>query len=455
VTDAERLQELAERFGVPGVDLEEISIPTEQLGLIPREVCEAHHILPLLVRGDQVFLAMENPNDRRAIDELEFVTGRKVYPYVVLPEALKAAIAAAHAAREQDSATYVGPRAPVDDKRPTLAAPPPPGTREARAPDQRSADEVLTGVLRPRKASRPSMQAVDAPPSGDEISDDDLIEVEVEAPAPEPEVRGAGGQPSASNKLVLVVDDEEEIRTMLKRVLRAQGHLAIEADSGPAALQMVKHNLPDLIILDAMLPGVHGFDVARRLKGSDRYGAIPIIMISAVYRGWRVAEDLKASYGIFDYVEKPFRLNDIIDAVTRGLASRSGAASSATRDLDALSAEATKALDDGVHAYRAGDLDGAITLLQTGTKVDPLSYRLHYHLALLYARKKRVFDGIRELEISVEINPKYYPALKNLALLYEQAGFRHRAIEVWERAVHVAPDPAAKAQVKERLFQLL
>ena len=67
----------------------------------------------------------------------------------------------------------------------------------------------------------------------------------------------------------------------------------VEADRGLTALRLVKERHPDLIVLDAMLPEVHGFEIARRIKGSQRYGSIPIIMVSAVYRGWRYAEDLK------------------------------------------------------------------------------------------------------------------------------------------------------------------
>ena len=62
----------------------------------------------------------------------------------------------------------------------------------------------------------------------------------------------------------------------------------------------------------AMLPELHGFDIARRIKGSGKYGAIPIIMVSAVYRGWRIAEDLKQNYGVEEYLEKPFRIGHYI-----------------------------------------------------------------------------------------------------------------------------------------------
>src|SRR5262249_22989394 len=78
-----------------------------------------------------------------------------------------------------------------------------------------------------------------------------------------------------AGKLVLVVDDEEDIRRLLKRLLADRGFRVIEADRGLLALRLVKEHVPDLIILDAMLPELHGFDIARRIKGSEKYGHIP------------------------------------------------------------------------------------------------------------------------------------------------------------------------------------
>ena len=103
---------------------------------------------------------------------------------------------------------------------------------------------------------------------------------------------------------------------------------------------------------------------------------------------------------------------------------------------------------------RQGGLQ-AIELLVHGTNIDPLAYRLRFHLALIYGKKGQIYDGIRELEKAIELNPKHFPALKNLAVLYEKAGFKYRAVEMWERCAHVAPDAETKAQIKEHLIGLL
>ena len=173
-------------------------------------------------------------------------------------------------------------------------------------------------------------------------------------------------------------------------------------------------------------------------------------MVSAVYKGWRFAEDLKASYGINAYIEKPFRVGDVVRAVENAIDARSSRV-----DDEAISAEAEKMLNAGIEAYKKGDIARAVEHLSEGTRIDPLAYRLHYHLGLLYGKQGRIYDAIQELQTALDINGKHFPALKNLAVLYQKAGFRNKAIETWERALGVAPDDPTRQSIKEHLVGLL
>ena len=167
--------------------------------------------------------------------------------------------------------------------------------------------------------------------------------------------------------------------------------------------------------------------------------------MSAVHRGWRIAEDLKTNYGIEDYIEKPFRIADLLSKVTRLLAQRDFVV--APRDPEEINRNAAKYLEEGIAAYKNGEVDLSIALLKKGISVDPLAYRLRYHLALIYGKKGMFYDGITELERAVDLNPKHFPALKNLAVLYEKAGFKNKAVEMWERCVHAAPDAETRASI--------
>ncbi len=176
-------------------------------------------------------------------------------------------------------------------------------------------------------------------------------------------------------------------------------------------------------------------------------------MMSAVYRGWRIAEDLKTNYGIEDYIEKPFRLADLVVKVDQLLERKAGTAP--PHDPELMNQAAARCLDDGIAAYKNGDVEQAITLLKQGISIDPLAYRLRYHLALIYGKRGQFYDGITELERAVELNPRHFPALKNLAVLYEKAGFKNKAVEMWERCVGSAPDDETRESIKAHLIRLL
>jgi CheY-like chemotaxis protein len=456
----ENLRALSERYGVPGLDLTQVAIPLEHLELLPREIATRQGVLPVLVQDERIFLVMSNPEDKRTIDELEFVTGKRVFPYVAAPGALAKVIEAAYDMNVRGETYYLGPLVPHEvlvklglATAATAAAhsehvPP------ARPPLRRSAsDDRIPASIIPPKMERDN-QGVDNLVEGDFAGGSDLstvgqVPVPQSTPAPASSPSGTPG-PSGNGYTVLVVDDEEDIRRLLKRVLIDRGYRVIEADRGTTALRLVKEHVPDLIVLDAMLPELHGFEICRRIKGSQKYGGIPIIMISAVYRGWRYAEDLKQNYGVDAYIEKPFRITEVLKAVEAGIASKKGGARA--QDREAISADAEQALQTGIAAYQAGDIDSAITHLKRGSAIDPLAYRLHYHLGLLYGKKGMLYEAIQALETAVEINGKHFPALKNLAVLYQKAGFKLKSVEMWERALGQAPDETTRLGIKEHLL---
>jgi DNA-binding response OmpR family regulator len=486
--EIEALRALSEQHGVPGIDLTQIAIVLDHLDVVPREVAETRRILPVLMRGDRLFLAMADPHDKRAIDELEFVTGKKVYPYIAVHSTLQHTIAAAYDGKARGDRHYLGPRVPPETLRQLGLTPPvgPPASAPAPAPQTRAPPTPPRAAPPPvprrsiqapptetvAEAQAPSERAVVVDPVADSVgfgatevstSEFGTVGEEISSVASLPDelrvraTQAADAITTGDGKLVLIVDDEDEIRKLLKRLLTQKGHRVLEADRGLLALRLVKEHVPDLIILDAMLPELHGFDIARRIKGSAKYGHIPIIMVSAVYRGWRIAEDLKQNYGVEQYIEKPFRIAEVADAVQRLLSRRGkpGDPARAARDPEHVSEEAEKALSEGIAAYRGGQVDAAIEHLKRGVGIDPLAYRLHFHLALLYGKRGQVYEGIQELERAIDLNPKHFPALKNLAVLYEKAGFKNKAVEMWERCASAAPDDATRRSIKERLIELI
>ena len=450
ISDVAALKALSEQHGIPGIDLTQICLKLDDLELLPREIAEKHLILPVLVRDDRLFIAMANPREKKVIDELEFVTGKKVYPYVALDAALAHVIEEAYGRKARGDAYYVGPNCPAEvlaklnlDSDGTALSSEPSGPLDFGALPQGSRPMDAPGLVVDDNASEISRSEDIEESAFGETSRE--LSVVAELPGEGAPIVAADGA-----KTILIIDDEAEIRKMLSRLLSHKGYRVLEAERGHQALRMVKEYAPDLIVLDAMLPEVHGFEIARRIKGSQRYGHIPIIMVSAVYRGWRYAEDLKQTCGVDHFIEKPFKISEVVAAVEACLIPGKG-------DIERpdVTGEAEEALNAGVAAYKAGRLDEAIGHLARGVGIDPLAYRLHFHLGLLYGKKGQVYDAISELETAVKINSQHFAAVKNLAILYQKAGFRNKAVETWERALTLAADEPTRASIKEHLLNLL
>ena len=117
---------------------------------------------------------------------------------------------------------------------------------------------------------------------------------------------------------ILVVEDEPAIQELIAYNLKQAGHQPLRADNAEQALKLVANALPDLVLLDWMLPGLSGIEFARRLRADKRTRAIPIIMLTARSDEQDKLQGLET--GADDYITKPFsprELNARIKAVLR------------------------------------------------------------------------------------------------------------------------------------------
>ncbi len=114
-------------------------------------------------------------------------------------------------------------------------------------------------------------------------------------------------------KRILLVDDEEDLRKMLKFRLEALNYDVTEAGDGEDALKKAKSIKPDLIILDLMLPKMDGFEVCRTLKANKDYKSIPIIMFTA--RAQEKDEELSKQVGSDAHITKPFEPQELVQKI--------------------------------------------------------------------------------------------------------------------------------------------
>ncbi len=107
-----------------------------------------------------------------------------------------------------------------------------------------------------------------------------------------------------NKKNILVVEDDDDILELLQYNLKKEGYGVECVTSGEDALKRIAKKLPDLILLDIMLPGADGFEVCRKLKSEPETGSVPVIMLTAKGEDIDVVTGLEI--GADDYISKPF-----------------------------------------------------------------------------------------------------------------------------------------------------
>lgn len=112
---------------------------------------------------------------------------------------------------------------------------------------------------------------------------------------------------------ILIVDDEEHIVELIKYNLEADGFGVLTADNGIDALKIAKQELPQLVLLDIMLPGKNGNDVCKEIRRDAAISNMPVIMITA--KGEEVDRILGLELGADDYITKPFSVRELVARV--------------------------------------------------------------------------------------------------------------------------------------------
>jgi two-component system response regulator MprA len=148
---------------------------------------------------------------------------------------------------------------------------------------------------------------------------------------------------------ILVVDDDDRLVSSVRRVLVYEGYRVLTATSGPEGLQLARDESPDLIILDVMLPGLDGLEIARRVQAG---GGVPVLMLSARDRTEDKVAGLEA--GADDYLVKPFAVEELLARVKARLRRREPDAAPGTPTATLLRF-ADLVLDTGAREARRAD----------------------------------------------------------------------------------------------------
>ena len=402
VSKANALEALHTFYGYPSIDLDPIVINREILKLIPKKVAQEQLILPLAVENRNLLLGMVNPMDQQVIEEVSFATGLSVRPHICLHGQLFQTIRRAY---EESGKLYQGPFAPRVDSTVQI--------------------ENLSEIQ---------------PDDSTDADDENTVVIEIASP-----VQAA----SERRACILVVEDDPQIQHLIIKSLEAENYRVVGASRGLEALKLIKTKKPDLLILDAMLPEVHGFEICRKLKESRKFGHVPVLMISAMYRGWRIAQDMTNTYGVDAFLEKPFRVAEL-RAKVAGLLSQN-----TTPAPHQLGQDARRLFRAAISAFEAENFREAFDRLRDAESEEPFSSRIQFALGQVLEKDAQSFQAMYHYERAIELDPNLYAAAQNLALLYQSKGFKRKAVEMWERALLSAPSEDVRNNIKQHLVNIL
>ena len=446
-TEGALVRALADLRGCPGVDFSKTVIPTSNLEVLAPAFCRQRRVLPLSLGKTELVLAMADPNDHALADEIQFVTGRKVLRYVAVPAALERTLDGVMRERKKGAATWRGASAPAlpDASAAWVGVVHATGKAESGMdlPEITSTMEVIGVSEEPASPfATPTPARRSRPP-------------ELEPPPAPPATLPEGG--SATQRLeglgkgflVLVADAVPEMREEAAAAVKKQGATVLQAANGRAALDLIREARPELVILDAMLPMMPGFEVCRAVKGDPVLRPTRVVLTSAIHRG-TVAADAKIAFGADAFLEKPYRPDEFNRTLKILLLGPAGDPAD-----QAARAVAATAWREGAKLLQAGRVEEAVALLREAAGKDDLSAEAHYYLGHALARQGLLFEAAAAFSRAAELRPDVPEAHEVLALTFEQLGFQQSAREAWARAAETCKDEKRKRSMQERLMRLL
>ena len=115
--------------------------------------------------------------------------------------------------------------------------------------------------------------------------------------------------------LILIVEDDEKSRRLMRDVLEHQGYAVLETDRGEIGLDLIRQRHPQLVLMDIHLPGISGLDAIREIRGDAEIAATPVIAVTASVMG-NVREKIRAA-GFDGFEPKPLNLKDFLGTIRR------------------------------------------------------------------------------------------------------------------------------------------
>ena len=413
----------AAQAGVRIIDLRRIRIELDLLNLIPREIADAHRVLPLRAQEGKLAVVMTRPANVRVRGELSFVTGMEVVPFAADPRQITEAIGTAYQAHRRGERYYDG--ADYQATADTGDAEPEPSEFERVPLSDSAANEP--------PESGPSLQAA-ASGEDAEFVIPDLFAKEGAATLPlvqAEDVRGSKGT-------LLIVSPSQDQCGALARVVGERSWEVVTALGASQVKAAIQRQALSGIVLETELSGMHGFELLARLR--RHYESLPVVVLAGPGCDWRLAKDVRETYSVQFFLQKPLdeaQLGFAVDCCD-------------VRFQEDATFRSQSYLDEGLVSFKAGNWETAIRHFSLGLSCNPCSAELHLHQGLVQRELRHSFKAIASLERAHFLDPSNFIAVKHLAMLYQAVDFRTKAAEMWQRALLLAPNATATRSIREQ-----
>ena len=396
------LRALSEQHDVPGIDLTEQVVALAMLRLIPAEIAHERCVFPLRVEGDVLLLAMSSPDENDLVDEIEFITAKKIQRCVALDGVVRRVVdlrlrrAGTRPRVLRRRARHRGPAHQPRVAQPAACPRAAVGLSRARRARARARVGSRRRPQSPSRRTRPRSRRTRCvrrrpPPTLSEAPVMDQAFGQRIHPSGAPESHAL----DPGTRALLAVSDSGLCAAIEQALLQA-GVSALSASDGRTALELIRDEPPALLVLDLSLRSLHALDVGRRLRASQRFAELPIVALGD--GGWRMGEDLREGFAIEHFFEPPFELPRLARTVRLLLEGQP-----VLDEPPPLTGEPETRWTEAMQAFERGDLETAIVQLEGAAALAPDAFELQYHLGLLYGRCDDLFAAMAALEAAVRL----------------------------------------------------
>ncbi len=452
---------LARRLGNPAVVLSASVIDLRAVGLVPKIIAERNGLLPVAIDEDTQTLAVPDDELGAIIEQVQFASGRQVVTLVGVKKIIEDAIAPTYEAAHRGEKVLAGHQAAGTAPHLEIVADTPDAGLASQSAFAQGLVDATAGTseldqLAPVFDIPSTPPPAAAPQSSDASAGADVSAERVGVAIAQielkrvPVLRQAHVPTTATEAPatvdVVLAEDDDAIAALIKKVATHDGFEVQHAPTGDGAVELLRRFRPRLILLDAMLPGVHGFEICARAKGSETFKDTPVVMISAVYKGWEQQRDIQEVHGADAFVEKPFDIQFLRKLIAGYLGNQLP-----REPLDGGVALRIQQLRTAVQeGITFGDLAAADLAARQWVGLDPFDGDAYLEVGNVAAQRGDLPQALKAYEFAVVYAPRSFAARTNLAMVYERMGFIKRAIRTWRAAAGFAPDDATQKKIEER-----